>query len=327
MNKLLKVWVEKQGYHIDEDTHISLNAQTKGTVRNIDSLYETIEFRLERKVFLKEYQDSFIGKYCEELKDSLVRFLQEYELRHGLKIVIDPKEIYSNEDELNREFSYYCDKHKLENLLKPSGGSTYFVFEDLESKKIDDLSKIGLTTDQTISSAIVWYNTGKLQQHSTNTFLHFFIPLELLSQKFVIKTSWKKENKDKYEEIINFLRKTLVGKNFKHKLDSLESAIPRFAFMEQVEKYLSKLFTKLERDLFWEDDTDVTFNGRHIWKIYRQMSHQPRTKEKVNLFRVIKRLYDIRNNIVHNGLREVASEDIFLIENILHRVLKKELNK
>lgn len=325
MKKILKVWIKKQGYPIDEDTTFNIKPNIKSTIKNIDGHYKTIEFRLERNISLEEYQGGFIGKYCRELKDSLAHFLQEYVLRHGLEIVIDPKEVYSNEEELYKEFSLYCDEHKLKDLPKPSGGSAYFVFEDLESRKVDDLSKRGLTTNPDTSAAIDWYNTGKLQQHSTNTFLHFFIPLELLSQRFVNKTSWKKENEAKYMEITNFLRSKLAGEGFKHKLASLESSLPRFAFMEQIEKYFSDLFTTDEIDHFWEDDTDVTFNGKHQWNIYRQMSHQERTKERVNLFRVMKRLYDIRNNIVHNGLRDVASEDIFLIENILRRVLKKEL--
>lgn len=325
MKKILEVWIEKQGYPIDKDTTFNVDPDIRGTIKNIDGSYKTIEFRLERNISLEEYQNGFIGKYCRELKDSLVHFLQEYVLRHGLEIVIDPKEIYSNEEELYKEFSLYCGEHKLKDLPKPSGGSAYFIFKDLEFRKVDDLSKRGLTTNPDTSSAIDWYNTGKLQQHSTNIFLHFFIPLELLSQRFVNKTSWKKENKKKYTEIINFLRKILTDESFKHKLASLESSLPRFAFMEQVEKYFSNLFTKEEIDRFWEDDTDITFNGKHPWKIYRLMSYQERTKEKVNLFIVIKRLYDIRNNIVHNGLRDVASEDIFVMENILRRVLKKEL--
>lgn len=325
MKKNLQVWVKKQGYPIDEDTTFNIKPNIKGIIKNIDGPYKTIEFRIERSISLEEYQDGFIGKYCRELKDSLIHFLQEYVLRHGLEIVMDPKEIYSNEEELYKEFSAYCDEHKLKNLPKPSGGSAYFVFEDLESGKIDDLSKRGLTTNPDTFSAIDWYNTGKLQQHSTNTFLHFFIPLELLSQRFVNKTSWKKENEVKYVEIIEFLRSKLAGEGFKHKLASLESVLPSFAFMEQIEKYFSDLFTTDEIDHFWEDDADITFNGKHQWNIYRQMSHQERTKEKVNLLRVIKRLYDIRNNIVHNGLRDVTSEDIFLLENILRRVLKKEL--
>ena len=119
----------------------------------------------------------------------------------------------------------------------------------------------------------------------------------------------------------------MKDEEFKHKLASLESFLPRFAFMEQAERYFTSLFTKEEIDGFWEDDGDITFNGKHQWKQYNLMSQQEEGKERVSLFRVLKRLYDIRNDIVHNGLREVASEDIFILENILRRVLKKELTQ
>lgn len=326
MEKVLKVWIEKQGYSIDKDTTFNANSQVKATIKKVDKLYETIEFSLERVITLEEYQSGFIGKYCRELKDLLTHLLQEYAIKHGLEFVIDPKEIHTNEEGLYKLFSSYCEKHKVKNLEKPSGGSALFVFEEMKAKKLVDLS-VGQPSDPTIISAIDWYNTGKLQQHSTNTFLHFFIPLELLSQRFVSKTSWKKENEEKYKRVLLLLRSELEGEEFNHKLASLESFLPRFAFMEQIERYFSNLFTKEEVGGFWEDDSDITFNGKHPWKQYKLMSYEKGGKERVNLFKILKHLYDIRNNIVHNGLREVASEDIFILENILRRVLKKELTQ
>lgn len=324
MKKVLRVWIEKEGYSVDEDTTFGVNSQIKAVIKKLNKPYETIEFSLERVVALKEYQNGFIGKYCNELRDLLIRFLQEYAIKHGLDFVIEPKEIYSNEEELYKLFHSYCEKHNFKKLEKPSGGSVQFVFEEMEAQKLIGLSK-QQPSDSTIISAIDWYNTGKLQQHSTNTFLHFFIPLELLSQRFVSKTSWKKENKEKYEEIIRFLRNKLEDRNFEYKLASLESFLPRFAFMEQVERYFVNLFTKDGIDGFWEDNSDITFNGKHLWKQYKLMSQQKGGKERVKLFKVLRRLYDIRNDIVHKGCKRVASEDIFILENILRRVLKKEL--
>lgn len=325
MEKVLRVWIEKQGYSIDEDTTFDANPQVKATIKKVSKPYETIEFSLERVISLEEYQNGFIGKYCRELKDLLTHLLQEYAIKNSLEFVIDPKEIHNNEEELYKLFSSYCEKYKVKNLEKPSDGSALFVFEEMKAKKLVDLSG-RQSSDPTIISAIDWYNTGKLQQHSTNTFLHFFIPLELLSQKFVSKTSWKKEKEEKYKRVILLLRDELKGEEFKHKLASLESFLPRFAFMEQLERHFTNLFTKEEIDGFWEDDGDITFNGKHSWKQYKLMSHQKGGK-RVLLFDELKRLYDIRNNIVHNGLREVASEDIFILENILRRVLKKELTQ
>lgn len=326
MEKVLRVWIEKQGYSVDEDTTFDATPQVKATIKKVSKPYETIEFSLERAIALEEYQNGFIGKYCGELEDLLTRFLQNYAINHGLEFVIDPREIHNNEEELYRLFSSYCEEHNLKNLEKPSGGSALFVFEEMKAQKLVDLSN-RQPSDFTIISAIDWYNTGKLQQHSTNTFLHFFIPLELLSQKFVSKTSWKKENEEKYKRVTLLLRSELKGEEFNHKLASLESFLPRFAFMEQIERYFSNLFTKEEIGGFWEDDSDITFNGKHPWKQYKLMSYEKGGKERVNLFKILKHLYDIRNNIVHNGLREVAPEDIFILENILRRVLKKELTQ
>jgi len=325
MEKVLRVWIEKQGYSVDKGTTFNANPQVKATIKKVGKPYETIEFSLERVIALEEYQNGFIGKYCGELKDLLAHFLQEYAIKHGLEFVIDPKEIHNNEEELYRLFSSYCEKHELKNLEKPSGGSVLFVFEKMEAQKLVDLSN-QQPSDNTIISAIDWYNTGKLQQHSTNTFLHFFIPLELLSQKFVGKNSWKKENEVRYERVIILLGSELEGEELKYKLDNLKFSLARFAFMEQIERYFTNLFTEEEVDNFWEDDGDITFNGKHTWKQYKLMSRQKGGKERVNLFKVLKRLYDIRNDIVHNGLKEVASEDIFMLENILRRVLKKELS-
>jgi len=324
MEKTLKVWLEKQGYSVDKDISFDVNPHVKATIKKLDKPYETIELGLERVIALEEYQGGFIGKFCRELKDLLAHFLQEYGIKHGLEFAIDPKEIHSNEEELYKVFRSYCDKHKLRNLEKPSSGSVLFVFKELEAQKLLDLSD-KQPSDAIIISAIDWYNAGKLQRHSTNTFLHFFIPLELLSQKSVSETSWKKENEEKHKLIISFLRSELKGEEFRHKLQSLESSLPRFAFMEQIERYFSSLFSKEEIDGFWEDDSDITFNGKHAWKQYRLMSQQKRGGKRANLFSVLKRLYNIRNDIVHKGLREVASEDIFIVENILRRVLKKEL--
>lgn len=326
MEKVLRVYIEKEGYTVDENTTFGATSQVRAVIKKLNKPYETIEFSLERVIVLNEYQNGFIGKYCNELKDSLIHLLQEYAIKHGLEFVIDPKEIHSNEEELYKLFSSYCEKHKVKNLEKPSGGSVQFVFERMEAQKLIDLSKQQPSSStSTIISAIDWYNTGKLQQHSTNTFLHFFIPLELLSQKFVSKTNWKKENKEKYKELMTFLRNKLKDKKFKHKLASLESFLPHFAFMEQVERYFTSLFTKEEIDGFWEDDSDITFNGKHSWKQYKLMSQQKGGKKRVNLFKVLRRLYDIRNDIVHKGSKSVASEDIFILENILRRVLKKQL--
>lgn len=325
MEKVLRVWIEKQGYSIDKDINFDANLQVKATIKKVNKPYETIGFSLERVITLEEYQSGFIGKYCRELKDLLIHLLQEYAIKHGLEFVIDSKEIHTNEEELYKLFSSYCEKHKVKNLEKPSGGSAVFVFEKMEAKKMVNLSG-RQPADSTITSSIDWYNTGKLQQHSTNAFLHFFIPLELLSQRFVSKTSWKKENDTKYERIILFLRKELKDKKFIHKLTSLESFLPRFAFMEQLERYFTNLFTKEEIDGFWESDSDITFNGKHSWKQHKLMSHQEGDK-RVLLSDELRRLYNIRNNIVHNGLREVSSEDIFILENILRRVLKKELTQ
>jgi hypothetical protein len=326
MKKVLRVWTEREGYSVDENTTFEVASQVKAVIKKLDKPYEAIKFSLERIITLKEYQNGFIDKYRSELKDLLTRFLQMYAIKNELELVIGSDEIHSNEQELSKLFGSYCEKHKFRNLEKPSASVAPSVLKKMEAQKLVNLSK-QQSLDFTIISAIDWYNTGKIQRHSTNTFLHFFIPLELLSQKFVSGTSWKKENKEKYEEIISFLNNKLKDKKFKHKLVGLESFLPRFVFREQVERYFTSLFTKEELDGFWEDDSDVTFNGKHAWKQYKLISRQKGGREKVKPFRVLKHLYDIRNDIVHNGLKRVASKDIFILENILRRVLKKELIK
>lgn len=324
MKKTLRVWFEKEGYTVDKDITFDVNTQVIATVKKLNKPYDTVELSLERAITLDEYQNGFIGKYCGELKDLLAHFLQEYAILNSLEFVVDPKEIRTNEEELYELFSSYCEKNKLKSLEKPSGGSAYFITEEMKAQELVNLSNQQLS-DPVIISALEWYNTGKLQQHSTNTFLHFFIPLELLSQKFIGKTNWKEKNKEKYDKIVSFLGDELKEKKFEHKLASLKFSLSRFAFMEQIKRYFTSIFTKEEIDSFWEDDSDITFNGKHQWKQYKLMSQQTDGKERVNLFKIFRRLYDIRNGIVHKGLREVASEDIFVLENILRRVLRKEL--
>lgn len=47
---------------------------------------------------------------------------------------------------------------------------------------------------------------------------------------------------------------------------------------ENLERYFINLFTKEGIGGFWEDKSDITFNGKHSWKKYKLMSHQKGVK-------------------------------------------------
>ncbi len=328
MKKTLKVWIEKQGFSIDKDIAFTIDKSTNGTIKNTDNPYKTIEFLLEKEISVKEYQSGFIGKYKNELASYLLRFLQSYGIKNGLTIVIDPSEVQSNETELYEIFRSYCTDNHLDPLLKPTGGSVEFVYEELHSTDVVDLAKQNFTSDPYLISAIDWYNTGLIQTHSTNKFLHFFIPLEILAGRFIteVKTNWKKENPEAYKGIKYFLEKALESKD-EDMLQRLMNDLSRFSFPKQLERYFNFLFSEQELVNFWEDDSDITFNGKHQWKTYRLMSKQTTTKDKVHVLSIMKKMYLIRNNIVHKGLQNVSFEEIVVLENILRRVIKKQSEK
>lgn len=328
MKKLLKVWVNKQGFSIDKNTAFRIDQNTNGTIKSIEGPYQTIEFLLEKEISLKEYQSGFIGKYKNELTPYLLRFLQSYGIKNGLTIVIDPAEIRSNETELYELFRSHCIDNHLEPLLKPTGGSVEFVYEEILSADVIDLTKQSFASDPYLISAIDWYNTGLIQTHSTNEFLHFFIPLEILAGRFITeaKTNWKKENPEDYKGIKYFLEKALEHKD-EDMLQRLMNDLSRFSFPKQLEQYFKFLFSEQELTNFWQDDTDITFNGKHQWKTYRLMSKQAITKDSVHVLSVMKNMYLIRNNIVHKGLQNVSFEEIVVLENILRRVIKRQSEK
>ena len=328
MKKTLKVWIEKQGFSIDKEITFTLDESTKGTIKSTADPYETIEFLLEKEISLKEYQSGFIGKYKNELTAYLLRFLQAYGINNGLTIVMDPSEVQSNETELYEIFHSYCTDNHLDTLLKPTGGSVEFVYEKLHSTDVVKLAKQNFSSDSYLVSAIDWYNTGLIQTHSTNKFLHFFIPLEILTGRFITeaKMNWKKENPEDYKGIKYFLEKALAGKDT-DMFQCLMNDLSRFSFRKKLVKYFNLLFSEQELINFWEDDSDITFNGKHQWKTYRLMSKQAATKEKVHVLSIMKEMYQIRNHIVHEGLRNVSFEDIVVLENILRRTIKKQSEK
>lgn len=326
-NKILRVWIEKEAVILDKDSNFKIDKHSNGYIKTVNSVFQTIQVGVERKVSLKEYQESYIEKYTNENKVWLQRFLQQYSITNNLTLVINPLDFNTNEEDLYKEFREFCEKNKLEPLLKPTGGSVHTVYDKFNSLDIENSLKYNSQIDKYLTSTIDWYNAGLLQTKTSNQFLHYFIPLEILTARFITGsgTSWKDENKEKYKTIVTFLKKTLRNNN-SNKLSSLISFLSDLSFIEKIKRYFKFLFTEEEIIGFWQDDKDITFNGKWHWKQYRLMSQYKENKKRVGVFNVLKNLYHKRNDVVHKGIDNISSEDIFVIENILRRVLKKEID-
>ncbi len=326
LDKILKVWIEKEGVILDRNSGFEINKDSRGYIKTVDSITQTIQVGIERKVSLQEYQQGYIGKYTNESKVWLQRFLQQYAITNNLTLIVNPLDFKTNEEDLHIEFRQFCKENKLEPLLKPTGGSAYMVYDEFNSADIKNSLKYNSHIDELLTSAIDWYNVGLLQTKASNQFLHYFIPLEILTAKFITDSgiTWKDENKEGYKIITDFLKEILKNDG-SNKLSGLISFLSELSFVEKIKRYFKSIFSEGEIVEFWIDDTDVTFNGKRPWKQYRLISQQGVNKESTNLFNVLKDLYQKRNDIVHKGIENVSSEDIFVIENILRRVLKKEI--
>ncbi len=243
-----------------------------------------------------------------------------------MTLIVNPLDFKTNEEDLHIEFRQFCKENKLEPLLKPTGGSVHVVYDEFNSIDIENSLKYNSNIDEYLISAIDWYNAGLLQTKASNQFLHYFIPLEILTARFITGsgTSWKDENKEEYKTIATFLKKTLKNID-SNKLSSLILFLSDLSFIEKIKRYFKSLFTEEEIIGFWQDDKDITFNGKWHWKQYRLMSQYKENKKRVGVFNVLKNLYHKRNDVVHKGIENISSEDIFIIENILRRVLKKEI--
>lgn len=328
LNKVLKVWIERIGVILDKDSDFKIDSRTFGYIKTINSISKTVEVGVNKVVSLEEYQEGYVGKYTKELKTWITRFLQKYSITNNQIFVIDPLNFITNEEDLCKEFDEYCNKNGLKPLLKPSGMSTSIIYDELNSANIEHTIKHADRIDEYITSAIDWYSAGLLQNKATNQFLHYFIPFEILAGKFITAsgTSWKNENKKEYKIIVNFL-KNILEKKDPNKLSGVILNLSELSFIDKIRRYFKSIFTDEEINNFWQDDTDITFNGKWIWKQYRLMSQYKRNKDRVDPFNVLKNLYQKRNDIVHRGIENVSSEDIFLMENILRRILKKEINR
>ena len=325
-NKILRVWIEKEAVILDKNSNFKIDKHSNGYIKKVSSVFQTIQVGVERKVSLKEYQEGYIGKYTNENKVWLQRFLQQYSITNNLTLVINPLNFNTNEEDLYKEFREFCEKNKLEPLLKPTGGSVYTVYDKFNSVDIENPLRYNFQIDKYLTSTIDWYNAGLLQTKMSNQFLHYFIPLEILTAKFITDsgTTWKDENKEEYKIITDFLKRILKNDG-SNKLSGLISFLSELSFVEKIKRYFKSIFSEGEIVEFWLDDIDVTFNGKRPWKQYRLISQQGTNKESANLFNVLRDLYQKRNDIVHKGIENVSSEDIFVIENILRRVLKKEI--
>jgi len=325
-NKTLEVWIKKEGLKIDKDTSFRVDKSTLCTIKNLDRIYETLKIEVKRVVSVGEYQKGFIGKYENELKEWTLRFLQQYALVNNLKIVINKSEIQSNEADLYEEFRASCKKQGIKTLLKPSGGSATFVYKELKSSNVLFSSNLSSKIDDYVVAAIDWYNTGQTQRQPVNQFLHYFIPLEILTARFIKKSgsNWKSKYPEKFKEIKKVL-KNLLQAGYPHKFSGLIQLLSEFSFPGKVKKYFESIFSKKEIVNFWQDDSDITFNAKWHWKQFRLMSQYKQNKERVDLFNILAGLYDKRNRIIHKGLQEISSKDILITENILRRVLKKEI--
>jgi len=328
LNKTLRVWIEKEGIILDKNSQFKISENSVGYLKVIDSPSHAIQIGIRTIVSIKEYQDGYIGKYVNENKMWLQRFMQQFAVSHNLTLVINPLDFRSNEEDLYEIYRRFCIKNKLESLLKPTGGIAYTIYDEFHSTDIIESLKQNPYIDEYLTSAIDWYNAGLLQTKTSNHFLHYFIPLEILTARFITNSgsTWKEENKDEYGKISDFLKKALKNDR-SNKLSGLISFLSELSFVEKIKRYFKSLFTENEIIGFWLDDTDITFNGRTPWKRYRLISQQGINKEKADLFNVLKDLYQKRNDIVHKGVENISSEDIFVIENILRRVLKKEISK
>lgn len=329
MKKKLVVWVDKQGLSIDKEVNFNFSDKSMScAIKPLSTQFQTVRIEISKSISVKEYREGYIGKYKNELVDNAMRYIQIYALLNNITVVIKPSEFQSNEEEVYRNFELFCKHNQLDTLLKPSGVSTSFVYQNFQSSEV--LPSISLVPNlpHYLFQVIDWYNTGLIQTQSANQFLHYFIPLEILTGRFIKKAnaSWKKEHREKHDEIYKLLN-NILGKYDEKKFNSLQKYLSEYDFIEKLKKYFEDIFSTEERDKFWFDDSDVTENGKYPWGQYRKISQYGIKKEDADLFNVLRNLYKLRNSIVHEGRSEVRSEDIFVIENILRRVIKKELLK
>ncbi len=63
LDKILKVWIEKEGVILDRNSSFEINKDSRGYVKTVDSISQTIQVGIERKVSLREYQQRYIGTY------------------------------------------------------------------------------------------------------------------------------------------------------------------------------------------------------------------------------------------------------------------------
>lgn len=329
IKKVLIIRLIKEGFSINQDTRFKIDKNTSCLIRNsTNSSFKTIEINVERTVTIKEYLDGRIGTYKDEIIDWVRRYLQTYSIlnANGMTIITNSTEFQSNYTELSDKFRILREKKNLPALLKPTGGVVEAVYKKMQSSKIISSAKDSSKINPEIRLAIDWYNTGLVQLESISQFLHYFIPLEIFVWEYIKKSrmSWKKDNLIKYKEIKSFINRTLNDRVFEKKKSTLFTRLPDYPFIEALEKYFRSIFSNQEIRGFWGKSSDITENGKWIWSQYAKILKFGR-KENADLFNVIGRLNTVRNDIVHNGRKEVPSEDIFLMENILRRVIKKEL--
>jgi len=327
--RALVIKLTKEGFRIDKDTRFKIDNSTTCFIKNSTiSSFETIEINVERIVTVREYLDGRIGKYKNEIIEWVRGYLQRYAILDGkgMTITAKPDEFHANDTELCDEFKILCEKENLSTLLKPAGGVVEFVYKNVQSKKVISFAKDRRRINAEIYLAIDWYKTGLSQSGSISQFLHYFIPLEIFVWRFIkdSKVSWRKDHSKKYNAVYNCIKKHLNEEEFEKKKSTLLTRLTEYPFVEALEKYFLSIFSQKEIRRFWQDNSDITENGRWIWGQYAKILKFGIPKN-ADLFNVIGKLNKIRNDIVHEGRQEVPSEDIFLMENILRRVIRKEL--
>ncbi len=330
MKQQLKVWLEKEGFSLNKRLVIGLNEKSQLSVFNTDRAPNVVRFELVKNVTLEDYKRGFIGKFEKELKDTLIRTVQLCAIKSGVKIPVKDQEVMSNEPSLYPEFRAYCEKKGIEPLEKPTISSVVCEEVGIENTKLATV--FGVLNEGEINEDLLlvldWFSLGQIQRHSISSFLHYFIPFELLVGQFVKsqKLSWRNDHKKLSNKLEDSLREKLEGE-FPEKYKALKTTLKKYSFMKGLKKYLESIFTTEEFDSFWKRNSDITGNAKRIWKKYSLMVQSRESEAKEFLLKKMRGLYKKRNKIVHDGERQISAEEIWLIENILRRIIKKELEK
>ncbi|RJR27204.1 hypothetical protein C4561_02835 [candidate division WWE3 bacterium] len=326
---ILSVWIIKEGLKLDENISFEVDGTTKMLISKINSVHPTVELRLEKTVTINEYQKGLLGKYVYDLRGYLKRYLQAYSAKNGLEygLSISDEDISNNEIELYEQFREDCEKSGLEPLLKPTGISATAVHDNISGEKLLALGAKMPTDESIVTLVLDWYNVGLVQRFSLNKFMHFFIPLELLATDYISnqKMSWRKEHSDEYRKLKEVTDAILKSVD-EGKWTALTSTLSDLPLSTKIERYLKAIFSESEINGFWDNNTYVTFNAKHTWKLYSQMNKISANKSKTDLFNVTRKLIKVRNDIVHYGLRDIENEDIYLIEGILRAIIRKSLS-